>query len=327
MFAKKLRSMKSDRQNSSGKNSFADQFLGQSRQYAPSPDRFSAFQNSVSPHQYQNAHQESQRQEIHHNASPGIVQEPHSKYPNMPAGGHHNPQYDYSPNPPHQYLAEGNGYQSQWRYLDLKNRKQTGDLYKKILSESRKNKAKTFCFTSSLAKEGVTTVLVNLVNYIKSQGANKRTIVIDASATPPNLSDVFGMPSNTPGLRDILSRRINLESALIPIGPNIWTLGFGNIHPNDQKNFEPEDFANVIKGCRQFADFILIDCPPILNSSDALSVAPAADVSFLIVQAIKVRRQVAEKALSVLQNNECGLNGVILNKVQQVIPSWLYKYI
>ena len=78
---------------------------------------------------------------------------------------------------------------------------------------------------------------------------------------------------------------------------------------------------------RQIVDYVLIDCPPLLISSDAIAVAPAADVSFLVIKAVEVQRAVAQKAISYLHDNECKIGGVILNYVQQVIPNWVYKFI
>ena len=58
-------------------------------------------------------------------------------------------------------------------FLDLQNKKQTGDLYKSIFQSNKKNGNKTFCFTSCVGGEGVSTVIANLIEYIRNQASGK----------------------------------------------------------------------------------------------------------------------------------------------------------
>ncbi len=216
---------------------------------------------------------------------------------------------------------------SEWKNLDLKNRKQTGDLYKKILYFNKKNDSKVFCFTSSRGKEGVSTVLVNLVDYIKNQATDKKVMIIDANFQSPSLYKIFNVPQSEYSLMDVFSHRIGIRNALTPIGANIFFLASGKSISQKFGNLEPDNFVSLLNECRQIVDYVLIDCPPVLISSDSLAVAPAADVSFLVIKAVKVQKAVAQKAISLLQDNECQIGGVILNYVQQVIPNWVYKFI
>ncbi len=212
-----------------------------------------------------------------------------------------------------------------WKFLDLKNKKQTGDLYKQILHQNKKRGLRTFCFTSSRQKEGVSTILANLVDYIKNQATDKIVLILDTNFQSPNLHNIFNIKKNAPGITDVFSNKISIRDAIIPICPNIFLLACGKLSSGKAGNLEPDNFVKLINECKQMADYILIDCPPVLSSGDSLSVAPAADITFLVIQAVKVQKPVAEKAISLLQNNECEIGGVILNCVQQVIPYWIYK--
>lgn len=214
-----------------------------------------------------------------------------------------------------------------WHFFDLKSRKQTGDLYKKILSYNKKNSYKAFCFTSTTPNEGVTTILANLTHYIRYQGSGHHVLLVDANLDSPGLNNIFGIPAHSPGLIEVLERKIDLESVLVPVGGNISVLCSGNIGNTKPNSLDPEKYFNLIQECKALADYLIIDCPPILVSSDVFSVAPASDITFLVVQAVKVRRQVAEKGISELRNNECEIGGIIMNRVHQVIPAWVYKFI
>ncbi|MDA3787716.1 MAG: CpsD/CapB family tyrosine-protein kinase [Desulfobacula sp.] len=214
-----------------------------------------------------------------------------------------------------------------WKFLDLKNRKQTGDLYKKILHFNKKNGAKAFCFTCSRGREGVSTILANLTDYIRNQATDKTIMVIDANFQNPNLHTIFNVPANSHNLNDVLNNGIDVREALTYISSNIFALICGKASENKTGNLEPDHFVKLLNECRQLVDYVLIDCPPVLSSSDSLSIAPAADISFLTIQSVKVQRPVAQKAISLLQDNECKIGGIVLNRVQQVIPQWVYKFI
>ena len=127
---------------------------------------------------------------------------------------------------------------SGWKNLDLKNRKQTGDLYKKILYFNKKNDSKVFCFTSSRGKEGVSTVMANLVDYIKNQATDKKVMVIDANFQSPGLYKIFNVAPHEFSLIDVYNNRIGIRNALIPIGANIFFLTSGRSKKRKIENLE-----------------------------------------------------------------------------------------
>jgi capsular exopolysaccharide synthesis family protein len=218
-------------------------------------------------------------------------------------------------------------FSSAWNFLDLKNKKQTGDLYKKILYYKKKNNYSVFNFVSSRAKEGTSTIVANLINYMNFQATEKKVLVIDTNLQSPNLHKIFNISQNNYGLIDIFNSRVGTREAITPVSSNIFLLCCGNGNARINDNVEQEKFSKLLNYCRHKFDLIVIDCPPVLSSADALSIAPAADLSFLILQSAKVQRPVVEKAKILLQNDECEIGGVVLNHVQQVIPGWVYKFI
>lgn len=213
-----------------------------------------------------------------------------------------------------------------WHFLNLKNKKQTGDLYKKILFYNKKNDAKVFNFLGSRGREGVTTIFANLVAYANSQTTEKKILVIDANSKSPNLYKVFNMSLKAPGLLDIFNNRSEIRETILPITSNIFLLCCGRGNSNNS-GLQQDNFVKLIEYCKSFFDYVFIDCAPVLSSMDSLNVAPAVDYNFLIIQSANDQRPVIEKSKSLLLNDECKIGGVILNRVQQVIPGWLYKFI
>ena len=79
-----------------------------------------------------------------------------------------------------------------------------------------------------------------------------------------------------------------------------------------------------IKSLRDYFDLILIDGPSVLQTSVTLNMASLADGVFMVVEAGRTRRQVVQKALDHLREAGAIMKGVIMNKRQYFIHSWLY---
>lgn len=214
---------------------------------------------------------------------------------------------------------------ARWQFLNLKNKKQTGGLEKKILHFKKKYNHKIFNFSSSRGKEGVSTILSNLLNYTKLHRSEKNVLVIDANLQRPCLHKVFNI-SNQTGLSDALNETKSIEDISIPIdSTNITLIPSGKGYRALSGSLEESSLSEILNECKNKYDLIFIDSAAVLASSDALTTALSADATFLVVQSLKIPKEVALKAKTLLQDNECILGGVVLNDVQQVIPRWIYK--
>ena len=215
--------------------------------------------------------------------------------------------------------------ESGWRFLDLENKKQTGDLEKKIIFFHKKNDCKVFNFTCSLGNEGVSTIIANLMNNVAEKRSDKTFLVIDTNFHHPELHIIFNVSLET-GLTDVLHGGINAQDAIQKTkAPNISILTSGSAFKEYAGKIEQEKLIEVVSGFRDHYDYVFVDSAPVLSSPDSLSSATASDLTFMVIQAFKVRREVAEKAKTVLADNECLIGGVVLNHTIQVIPGWLYK--
>ncbi len=214
-----------------------------------------------------------------------------------------------------------------WHFFDLKNRKQSGDLEKKVFHLFSRDACKAFNFVSSRRKEGVTTVLANLVQYVREQRSGKKLLVIDANFVAPRLHHVFGLKPDT-GLAEVLAGNATLNEALVILPEaNMALLQSGKTYRSMTGDISLERFQAVITEAKDKFDYIFVDSPPLLASSSAVSTAVSSDATFLILQALKVQREVAMRSKNLLVENNCMIGGVVLNRVPQVIPSWVYRII
>ena len=216
---------------------------------------------------------------------------------------------------------------SDWNLVDLKNTRQKGDLEKKITFYSQKHDAKVFNFTSSRSREGVSTIVFNLAKYMATKKTKKRILLIDTNLQAPVQHIAFNC-SKGPGIYEVLAGTTSLPEVIQDAQTgNIHLITCGNPQPGSISDIEQEQFLETIKKLKEQYDCILIDSAPLLISADSLSTALCSDITFLIIQSLKVQKEVAERAKLMLQDNECPIGGVILNRIQQVIPGWMYKII
>lgn len=218
--------------------------------------------------------------------------------------------------------------QSSGGFLDLKNRKQLGDLTKNIINLRQKNQSKAFIFASCRPGEGVSTVIANLITYFKLYQPECKVLVVDANFRAPALHRMLNLRLG-PGLAEILLGQATLDEAVQGHDPQgvVHALSCGEGYKELDGNIMQERFAALLAEAKGRYDCILIDSSPIMASTDTLSTAAAADGLFLIIQFLKVQAEVALKAKSLLVNNECTVCGVVLNRVLQVIPAWMYRLI
>lgn len=212
-------------------------------------------------------------------------------------------------------------------FQDLKNRKQLGDLTKTIFNLRLKNQSKAFVFACCRPGEGVTTIVANLVTYFTHYQPDYKVLVIDANFQSPSLHHKLNLRQG-PGLAEIL-RGSGIAGVVQDLGGNgaIHALTCGDAYKDLAGNISQGRFAAFLAEARSHYDCIFIDSSPIMASTQTLSTAAAADELFLIVQSLKVQSEVALRAKALLVNNECVVSGVVLNRVQQVIPAWMYRLI
>ncbi|HEY3738975.1 MAG TPA: hypothetical protein VGL53_03980 [Bryobacteraceae bacterium] len=119
-----------------------------------------------------------------------------------------------------------------------------------------------------------------------------------------------------------------VDATRIPQGfvehaPNIWTA------VSDQTLENMPDFALegvCVSSGGSHCDFILIDCPALDCSSQALRSASIADGIFLVVEAGVTRTEQIEAAVRLLDAPPARrLQGIILNRRTYPIPKFLYQ--
>jgi len=72
---------------------------------------------------------------------------------------------------------------------------------------------------------------------------------------------------------------------------------------------------------------VIVDCPPIMRAPDSAVLCSLADGTILVVEADRTRVPVVQRASETLAAGGAKILGVVLNKREDLIPSFLYRFI
>ena len=175
---------------------------------------------------------------------------------------------------------------------------------------------------STFPDEGKSTVSQNLARILAAK--YKKVLLIDCDLRSPSIHRRFHV-SNQIGLTNILnvfdpeskSSVTNYPGIQKIQGRNGETFSFisaGHRVPNPSEMIGSKRFAAFIEACCKEYEYIVLDCPPISVTSDAIPLSSVADGTLYVVSAKDTDKRKAKAAINDLQRNGIKILGIILNK-------------
>ena len=148
---------------------------------------------------------------------------------------------------------------------------------------------------SARGLEGRTSVAANLATALAYAG--DKVILVDADLQRPSLSRVFGT-GHRPGLGDLLAGRASLEEAAVPTdvpGLRLVTAGRGG-RPGRRTCWRLPACSRSFARMKAVADVIVVDSAPVLEVSDALTLARVSELVVVVADLRRTRRGDASSA-------------------------------
>ena len=172
--------------------------------------------------------------------------------------------------------------------------------------------------TSAQPVEGKTTTACNLAVVLALGGA--RVLLVDGDMRRPSVHHAFDL-DNGLGLSNVLARQVRPGEAIRRTSePNLHVLTAGDIPPNPSELLASDQMTNLLHqaatqtGLGSF-DWVIIDTPPVLAVTDAVSLASAVSGVVFVLGAEMTHRRVAAQALDLIRTAKPGMIGVVLNRV------------
>jgi succinoglycan biosynthesis transport protein ExoP len=193
----------------------------------------------------------------------------------------------------------------------------------KVQQKLKNTSGKVLGLTSAVLGEGKSTTAINLAVAF-GLDFRKKTLLIDADLHRPGPSWIVGEKT---GLANVLSGKADLSSALIGIPSyNLTILPKGEISRiNPVEILGTNGIQSILDQVRDYYDFIIVDCPPVLQVASTNLVIESLDAILMVVRANATPRALVLKAEGAVQNQN--IAGIVFNHADQSeMPSKYYYY-
>jgi Mrp family chromosome partitioning ATPase len=190
-------------------------------------------------------------------------------------------------------------------------------------SASEAECARVVVFTSIDPGDG-TTSICSVAADVLSHHTAASVCVVDARDHSNNaaLRDCWER-ANVPQLRGADS----IINCCTPITANLSVLSLG-AHVGRQDQFRHADALRVrSRELRARFEYVLIDAPPLVESSESLLLGHIADGVVLVLRANSTRKEATRKVVADFETAGVRVLGVVLNHRRFPIPNALYPYL
>ncbi len=94
---------------------------------------------------------------------------------------------------------------------------------------------------------------------------------------------------------------------------------------NDDMREVRETLAGALSRFQQLYQYVLIDCPSLRETQDAIRLAPLVDGVVLVVEANRTQKEQLSYAERTVESAKGKILGLVLNKRSYVVPDWLSR--
>jgi tyrosine-protein kinase Etk/Wzc len=177
--------------------------------------------------------------------------------------------------------------------------------------------------TSAMPSQGTSFLSANLAFLLAAIG--KKVLLIEAEVRRRSLNRYIDFNLQDPGLSSILLENFSPASAIMKnVYPNFDFLPAGPRVKNHGDLLSTDAMQQLIDGCAQQYDCVVINSPPLLISHDACSLVTASDLTAIVVRQDMSSINEVREAIDICAKSGGKVDGLIFNGF---IPSRIrYNY-
>lgn len=202
--------------------------------------------------------------------------------------------------------------------------RELGVLRNSLESALRGKDRRAVLFTSAVVSEGTTTIAVNYAKLIAMQGSEK-VLLCEMNARRPAIANLFSIDPE-PGIGSVISGQEKLMSVIHRIeAVNLSVVPAGEIDLTAMQLHLASWFPVIVQEAFNSFTTVVFDAPAISVSPETAPMSSFVDGVVLVVQEGKTKREVIQRSIDAVHQQEGKILGAILNRKKYYIPEFLYK--
>jgi capsular exopolysaccharide synthesis family protein len=184
---------------------------------------------------------------------------------------------------------------------------------------------KVILVTSCIPGEGKSTLTANLAVSFAQHG--KKVLIVEADMRRPSMEHVMRIP-NQVGLSTVLAGASRLDETILRgiHVPTLDVLPAGPRPPMPSEILGSDPFDHLLETLRALYDIILIDSPPALLLTDAVSISRKTDATIWVARSGVVTRPYLARAAQLIERSGMPAIGFVLNRMDKDADPYGYGY-
>lgn len=192
-------------------------------------------------------------------------------------------------------------------------------LRNRLVAMNPDGEPKTLVVTSAVRDEGKTVTALNLAMAM-AELERHQVVLVDADLRRPGCERYLNL-NPEPGLADVLLGRMPVEKVLRPAGyRQLMLLGSGTRVTNPAEVLGSSRLDELLHRLKERFQYIVIDTPPVLPSTDAGVLASRVDGTLLVVRLERSLRKQSREALRTLQDMGANVLGCFVTELRGMDP-------
>ncbi|MFT7549478.1 MAG: Mrp family chromosome partitioning ATPase [Candidatus Azotimanducaceae bacterium] len=192
-------------------------------------------------------------------------------------------------------------------------------LANRILGLRRDERGSVLAFGSSAAGEGASFVSYNTA-LVLSRIYHQKVVWIDGNFLSPQ-KKLIGHSTNT--FSGLLQDPARVEDMVMSENPML--IEGGSDLMGAKGRLADRNYSELLTALTKKFDFVILDLPPVLNSTDTALMAESADGFLLVIEQKFLKREVIEHGLQGLREKNVRLLGSVINRRTFELPKVIYN--
>ncbi len=167
------------------------------------------------------------------------------------------------------------------------------------------------------AGEGTTTVALGLARAL-AHDRHHRILLLELDLRRPALDEELGLEPPAVGLRQYLAGKGDIPVLRRSPPAGFWVLSAGAGGVPKEPALSSPRFAALLRAADRVFDFVVADCPPLLEGGGGAVLQDHLDGFVFVVRSRHARRETIQRAAALLRPER--IVGLVLNAQHDILP-------